>query len=508
LNELATVTVPQGFDLTVTENSATLTAQDGRGFLALARGADLLPPAGWIIHIPQGQHGSYAAGNMRDWSEYGWKGTTPDFKDGDAPDNGWYFLNILRECLSDGQPIAFVWGGTSRFTSGETLSQARNAFTFNWPDGMTACDPVIDAANSTAPDLPETPPAEVPAQVADPMDAAAPAEPAAADDWLGKVPSATLPSPATESLAGRWQEPSQTIAPTGNSGEEPLDAAQPEMPSAPFATEVPPAPPAPAKPVVDRDRFTPLDGGYATYQNDRYGTFISFPSPYFQPAPPPDSGDGRRFASVDGTARFYVFAQYNALGQSQAEQIAQDKADPARGNASYESAGPGWYVLSGITGGDIYYRRVIEDMNGLIQVFEITYPLSRKADFDSVVAYMADSFGPGSEMTAALPADNALPSVQQDAALLNIGWWVVVGTFPAEPSQRQTADFASIQSLGARCGLVPFNDLSGKFQGFKPGFNVFVLGAYDSKSKATEMLQQAQACYPDAYLKHAEYLGE
>lgn len=509
LNDLATVVVPQGFDLTVTENSATLTAQDGRGFLALARGADLLPPDGWIIHIPEGQHGSYAAGNMRDWSEYGWKGTTSDFKDEGAPDNGWYFLNILRECLPDGEPIAFVWGGTSQFTGGETLSQARNAFTFNWPDGMIACDPVVETASLATSDQPEAPSAEASAPVEDSIHAAAaPSEPATSDDWLGKVPSAALPSPATDSLAGRWQEPPQTVVPMENSGVEPPDAAQPEMPSASVTTNLPPAPPASANPAVDRDHFTPLDGGYSTYQNDRYGTFISYPSTYFQPEPAPDSGDGRRFASIDGTARFYVFAQYNALGQSQAEQIAQDKADPAHGNVSYERVGPGWYVLSGITGEDIYYRRVIEDMNGLIQVFEITYPLAQKADFDSVVAYMADSFGPGSDITTAAPADDAQPSAQQDAELLNIGWWVVVGTFPAEPSQRQTADFASIQSLGARCSLVPFNDLSGKFQGFKPGFNVFVLGAYDSKPKAMEVLQQAQACYPDAYIKYAEYLGE
>ena len=147
-------------------------------------------------------------------------------------------------------------------------------------------------------------------------------------------------------------------------------------------------------------------------------------------------------------------------------------------------------------------------MNGFIQAFEITQPSTRKADFDAVVTYMANSFGPGSDMTAAQPTGNASPSTQQNAEPLNIGWWIVVEKFPNEPSQRQSTDRARMQSLGARCNLDPFNDSCGKFLGFNAGYNVFVLGAYESKSTAIEMLQHAQACDPDAYIKYAKYLGE
>lgn len=513
LNGLATVTPPQGFDLTLTDHSATLTAQDGRGFLALARGEDVLPPTGWITHIPDRQYGSFAMGNLREWSEFGWSGTTPDFKDGDTPDKGWYHLNILRECLADGAPIAIVWGGISRFNNGKSLSRARNAFNFNWPDGMITCDPVTNAANATPTSQPPTQSVEpsVKTRAADPsgvtvtpVELATPAQ----DAWLGRVPSATLPSPATESLAGRWEASSQTGEALANNlpqpgGTDHLDTQEPTI-----SVQAPPVPPTVSQRSVDPDHFTPLEGDYSTYRNDRYGTFISYPSTYFLPEPAPDSGDGRRFVSVDGAARFYVFAQYNALGQSQAEQIAQDKAEPAHANPSYERVGIGWYVLSGITDGDIYYRRVIENSSGLIQVFEITYPVARKADFDAVVTYMANSFGPGADVTAAELTNTPDPSAIQNAQVPNTGWWVVVGTFPTEPSARQSADFARMQSLGARCNLMPFNDFSGKFRGFTPDYNVFVLGAYESKTTATDMLKLAQVCYPDAFIKYAEYLGE
>lgn len=156
-----------------------------------------------------------------------------------------------------------------------------------------------------------------------------------------------------------------------------------------------PAPVASDPSVAEPDSFIPGDGGYALYLNARYGTFISYPATYFQPAPAPTSGDGRSFTSVDGQVGFMVFAQYEALGLSPAQQMVEDIA--THGGASYKASGRGWYVISGLSGTDIYYRRVIQDDHGLIRVFEITYPQSRKAEFDAVVAYMAASFGPGSD---------------------------------------------------------------------------------------------------------------
>lgn len=163
-------------------------------------------------------------------------------------------------------------------------------------------------------------------------------------------------------------------------------------PCAPGLADPLPGVPSSAGRAADPDSFLPGEGGYGLYRNARYGTVISYPAGYFRPDPAPDSGDGRRFSSIDGQAWFYVFAQYNAEGLSPVQQSARDAEE--HGGASYRAAGQGWYVLSGLRGEEIYYRRVTEDETGLIRVFEIGYPAVRKAEFDAVVGYMAKSFGP------------------------------------------------------------------------------------------------------------------
>ena len=59
-----------------------------------------------------------------------------------------------------------------------------------------------------------------------------------------------------------------------------------------------------------------------------------------------------------------------------------------------------------------------------------------------------------------------------------------------------------------RCGAETFNDLSSKFKGFAPGYNVFVIGAFASKPQAEAKLQSVKPCFPQAYLKQGEHLGE
>jgi len=94
------------------------------------------------------------------------------------------------------------------------------------------------------------------------------------------------------------------------------------------------------------------------------------------------------------------------------------------------------------------------------------------------------------------------------ALALDNGWWVIVASFPEEPWQRQSADLEATSRKAARCGLEVFNDRSGKFRGFAPGSNVFVIGAFPSKARAVERLRAAQRCFPDAYVKQGRHLGE
>jgi hypothetical protein len=108
-------------------------------------------------------------------------------------------------------------------------------------------------------------------------------------------------------------------------------------------------------------------------------------------------------------------------------------------------------------------------------------------------------------LLAAISAISAPPASAQE---LNKGWWVVVGAFPTDPPQRQRADVMRMNAAARRCGVRLFNDFSGKFRGFNPGVNVFVIGAYASRSRAQAMQAVAQPCFPGAYVKYGEHLGE
>jgi hypothetical protein len=88
-------------------------------------------------------------------------------------------------------------------------------------------------------------------------------------------------------------------------------------------------------------------------------------------------------------------------------------------------------------------------------------------------------------------------------------WWVVLGSFPdPDLSAPQEAKIASVRGMAARCGFDPFNDFSNKFRGFTPGYDVVVVGAFASKSKARAALDAVRRCVPGAYIKFGKHLGE
>ncbi len=133
---------------------------------------------------------------------------------------------------------------------------------------------------------------------------------------------------------------------------------------------------------------------WAVYLNPRFGTRIDYPVGLFHALPPPDNGDGLSFATADGSARFLVFGQFNIDDLDARAMMARDRDWGNYDKVTYQSAGNGWYVLSGYSGSDIFYRKaVIDAAAGVVHVFEITYPQADRARFDPVVTRMAKSFG-------------------------------------------------------------------------------------------------------------------
>ncbi|MCB1425154.1 MAG: hypothetical protein H6889_16330 [Brucellaceae bacterium] len=271
-------------------------------------------------------------------------------------------VHLYQHCFADGTPFGIGFSLPKGIWDDRAGSDLRRMIDLAMPDGVIPCpDGYLNALVEKA---------------------------------QGSRPAQSAPEPGPAPQEKHAAAQSQSAPPQTAPGQAAPAQSAPArtMQVQPVPRPAPLSPPAPEGTAEDPDLFLPEEGGYALYRNGRYGTHISYPATYFLPDPPPDSGDGRNFTAVDGWARFYVFAQYEAEGLSQAQRMARDIA--AHGEASYRASGDGWYVISGITGGDIYYRRVEEEPDGLLHVFEISYPPARKQEFDAVVAYMAQSFGP------------------------------------------------------------------------------------------------------------------
>jgi hypothetical protein len=144
---------------------------------------------------------------------------------------------------------------------------------------------------------------------------------------------------------------------------------------------------------------------WLTYQNDRYGTTIDYPGA-FQPQPPPDDDDGRQFKSADG-ADFSVFASYNALNFDLAAfQAFTIKNLPSGQVVTYQAHGANWFVISGSSGGSIFYDKYLLSHGGqMTEGFVMSYPAQLKQTYAPIVTRMAQSFrsGSGFQTPAAKP---------------------------------------------------------------------------------------------------------
>lgn len=140
---------------------------------------------------------------------------------------------------------------------------------------------------------------------------------------------------------------------------------------------------------AEPDGFTPFAAGYATYRNARFGFEITYPDSYFTADPAPAAGDGRRFASADGTARFDVVVRADVAGQSIDTLLAGGRAGLDR--IVSESAAADGYLIAARRGAESVLRRLVLNADGLAVAFEMSWPTARDADFTAVATYVAQS---------------------------------------------------------------------------------------------------------------------
>jgi hypothetical protein len=138
-------------------------------------------------------------------------------------------------------------------------------------------------------------------------------------------------------------------------------------------------------------------GGWATYQNERYGFSLQYPTDVFAPERTSEAGDGTVFSSADGQAKLLVGALPNEGGQSVASyQDYVRRHSYADFTIDYRPVGSNWFVLSGDGGGKTFYEKVMFSCDGrLINSFALIYPTADKRRFDAVVEGIQATFRPG-----------------------------------------------------------------------------------------------------------------
>jgi hypothetical protein len=140
---------------------------------------------------------------------------------------------------------------------------------------------------------------------------------------------------------------------------------------------------------ADPDRFEPEGGGWQSYVNGRFGTSLDFPAKMFRPSPPPENGDGRRFTSPDATLEVYAF---NNVNQETARSMKRRLVgSEGYRQVTYSPTGPGWLVLSGFRGKNIFYEKYFF-RGDTIQGFGIEFPRAAKPRYAPVIERIENSF--------------------------------------------------------------------------------------------------------------------
>jgi hypothetical protein len=136
-------------------------------------------------------------------------------------------------------------------------------------------------------------------------------------------------------------------------------------------------------------------GKYSTYTNPRFAYSIEYPADLLTPSKIKDeSNSGETFYSKNKEIEMRVWGEYYASDQTWEEWYKSD-LDQIGTASTYTVLKDGWYVISGLKNGKIFYkktlRRKLKEIDVLYTV-TIEYPTTERAKFDAAVARIAKSF--------------------------------------------------------------------------------------------------------------------
>ncbi|MBL6459560.1 hypothetical protein JMJ55_30080 [Belnapia sp. T6] len=124
---------------------------------------------------------------------------------------------------------------------------------------------------------------------------------------------------------------------------------------------------------------------------------MTYPSTFaLDPESVPENGDSAQFRTTDRSATVIVTGLRNRMRQSLGDLLQDAKRDiieNSRGTITYERAPGGWFVLSGLAAGRIFYRRTFLSQGGsIIATLWIEFPRHMRPCFDGAVTMMSHSF--------------------------------------------------------------------------------------------------------------------
>lgn len=144
---------------------------------------------------------------------------------------------------------------------------------------------------------------------------------------------------------------------------------------------------------MPQDLFVPARQGWVTYVNARSGASLTYPADLFEPLPPSEGGESRRFISRDGEAELEFIVLPRAPGQTPGSLQQSLMGQAGYGEVTYSPRGRSWFVLSGYREGRVFYDKYVFTSDN-VQAFALAYPTSHRHVYDSVVEAIEDNFRP------------------------------------------------------------------------------------------------------------------
>ncbi len=129
---------------------------------------------------------------------------------------------------------------------------------------------------------------------------------------------------------------------------------------------------------------------FQQYCNGRYGFCVAYPR-HFEADPEPANGDGRQLHDAKGFS-MVVSGINNVINDSLESEMQSQSKDFDQ--ITYQAKGADWFVLSGIKGTDILYRKVYLGPEAINHLW-LRYPASQKKEYNPMVTKISRSFRSG-----------------------------------------------------------------------------------------------------------------